>query len=155
MQLSNLSPDFIAIAVLAASAFYGLLWGAAGVRVLVLGSVAAGLAVEQLAPMVHVGPAWALALGMFALVLVLLMLTTERPHRHGRGMVALVGGALAGAVVVVCAVTALHADSQKWLMSGSLIMTELSTFHWQILAGGLLIGILIPLLYHKPKRDHH
>src|SRR5438309_1177940 len=115
MQLSNFSPDIIAIAALAGSAMYGLIWGAAGVRMLILGSVAAGLTVQQLAPMLHYDPAWAVALVLFVLVLMLLMLTTERPHKHGRSLVAFVCGALAGAVVVACAVTALPADSQKWL----------------------------------------
>lgn len=155
MQLANLSPDFIALAVLGFSAFYGMAWGAAGVRALLLGSVASGLAVQQLAPMIHINPAWGIALGLFALILLLLMFGTERPHRHGRSLVAFIGGALAGAVVVACAISALPPDSQKWLMSGSLIMMEITTFHWQILAGGLVLGILIPLLYRKPRRDHH
>jgi hypothetical protein len=155
MQLASLSPDVIAIAVLGFSAFYGMVWGAPGVRALVLGSVASGLAVQQLAPMIHANPAWAVALGLFALILLLLIFSTERPHRHGRSLVAFVGGALAGAVVVACAISALPADSQKWLMSGSLIMMEITTFHWQILAGGLVLGILIPALYKKPRRDHH
>ena len=156
MQIADLSPDFIAIAVVAASAFYGMIWGAAGVRTLGLAAVAAGLAVQQLSPMVHVHtPAWIIALGLFALVLVLFMLTTERPHRHGRTLVALFAGALAGAVVVACGATALPADSQKWLMSNSLLMMEISTFHWQILGAGLALGILIPAMYRRPRRDHH
>lgn len=155
MQLANFSPDVIAIAVVGASAFYGLLWGAAGVRMLLLGSVASGLAVQQLAPMVHFNPTWAVALGLFALILLMLMLTTERPHRHGRALVALVSGALAGAVVVACGAAALPADAQKWLMSNSLLMMEATTFHWQILAAGLALGVLVPLLYRKPRRDHH
>lgn len=155
MQLASLSPDFIAIAVVAASAFYGLLWGAAGVRILLLGSVASGLAVQQLAPLVRFNPAWAVALGLFAIILLMLMFTTERPHRHGRALVALVSGALAGGVVVACASAALPAEAQKWLMSNSLLMMEATTFHWQILAAGLGLGVLIPVLYRKPRRDHH
>lgn len=155
-QLSNLSPDVIAIAAVVASAVYGMLWGAAGVRVLILASIAAGLAVQQLGPMVHVAaPAWAVALGLFALVLLLFMLTTERPHRHGRALAALVGGALAGAVVVACAASALPPEAQKWLMGSSLLMMEAATFHWQILAAGLALGVVMPLLYRRPHRSHH
>jgi uncharacterized membrane protein YeaQ/YmgE (transglycosylase-associated protein family) len=156
MQLTNLSPDIVALAVLAGSAFYGAFRGAGGVRILILGAAAGWVAATQLAGSIgSVGPAGTTQVGLLAAVVLAFALTQHGPVRHGSTMVAVVGGIVGGILLLSAGLSVVPTASQKWLTAHSFAMLEVQTFQQPILIGALVVGVLIPILYHRRPRSHH
>lgn len=157
MQLVNLSPDVIALAIIALCAVYSVMRGAGGVRVVILGAAAGQVAASQLGSLLPTSSGlpglWQVA--VMVVLLILLALTQHKPPRHGNTMMAGIAGAVAGIFAVGQGLAVVPSASQSWLTSHSFLLLEIQTFSQGVLIAGVVVAILIPFLYHRAPRNHH
>ena len=94
ISLAHLSPDVIALAIVAGGAVYGVFRGAPGVRIAILAPPAGYVAATELSswvPSQSKIPAGTTQVIILALVVLAFALTQHHPARHGSAVVGAVG----------------------------------------------------------------
>lgn len=160
MNISNIDPNLLVIAILAGTTLYAAVAGIGRLRMLILsiyvGIVMADQLTDLAEPYLHIIGPENTPLALYALPIVLFGFTLGRQRGHDRGSktVAMLIGLLTGGLIISAALRLIPTDQANFVTDASFIAMSLAQYHLYLLAC-LPLAALIGPLFKKKERSHH